>query len=129
MICRILNWFKSRFCCVNHKQDLKKLMRKIMANQAEIVAQLKGANQKLAATTTQLVKVGTETDSLQQKIVELQAIIDAGGTIGQDLIDAANEVSASADAVSAAAKGVDDKVPDAPPTEPPTQPPTNPDNP
>lgn len=131
VICRVIRWFKSRLER-KKRNDLKKLMHKIMANQQDIVAQLKAAKAKQDSTLAVLVRVGEETDFLQTKIVELQAIIDQGGTIGQDLIDAAKAVADGADAVAAAADADDAKVPNKPtepPTEPPAQPPVNPDNP
>lgn len=100
----------------------------IMATQAEIVAQLKqvssdlkDTNAAVASLQTEVTKVGSETDNLIKQIADLKAIIDAGGTITQELQDAAADVATQAGTVKSgitnvatAVQTVDDKVPDAP---------------
>lgn len=90
-------------------EALKEMENKLMATQDEIVKQLN-------ETREQLRKVSKEqsdrSDALLKKITDLEAIIAAGGTIGQDLVDAAAGVKAEAQAL-------DDLIPD-PPTEQPT---------
>jgi len=97
-----------------------------MATQSEIVAQLKDVSQGLkdtqaavASLQTEVGKVGTETDSLIKQVADLKAIIDAGGTITQELQDAVADVATQAGAVKSgitnvttAVQAVDDKVPD-----------------
>lgn len=74
--------------------------RKIMATQAELAAQLNDLGVELG-------KIGTETQTLLDKIEELGKIIAAGG-------DVTPELQAAFDAVKSQAQAVDDKVPDAP---------------
>lgn len=99
-------WFQSRHGLVT-KKDLDEWGKKIMATQAELVADLK-------TVVAQLQKLDGDTRVLQQsvdaanaKIAELEAIIAQGGTIGQELIDAVAEVKA-------AVQVVDDNVPEVP---------------
>jgi uncharacterized protein YoxC len=87
----------------------------IMATQAEIVQALKDANTALTEIATEVDKVGTETDGLITKIAALQATIDAGGTIGPELVSAMADVTASAAALKTKVVAVDDKVTDAAP--------------
>lgn len=77
-----------------------------MASQAEIVQQLNEARAQLRKVSEEQ---SARSDTLLKKIAELEAIIAAGGTIGQDLVDAAAGVKAEAQAL-------DDLIPDAPPT-------------
>lgn len=108
-------------------QALLKLIRKIMATEAEIIAQLNEANEQLKAantkienTTVILVKVGTETDALKARITALEEQI-AKGNVSPELVAAFEALKATATAQSdaitslqSAATTVDDKVPDAP---------------
>lgn len=94
-----------------HKQLLREL-KKIMATQTEIVAQLNAVNEKLVAATAKITKIGTETDSLLTKILALEEIINAG-TVSPELQAALDAVKAQADVIESTATGVDDKVPDA----------------
>jgi septal ring factor EnvC (AmiA/AmiB activator) len=72
---------------------------KIMSTQAELAA-------SLAAVSTQVAKIGTETSGLQAKIAELEAaILAAGGTTP--------EVDAALAALKAQVQVVDDLVIDA----------------
>lgn len=67
-------------------------------NQTELTEQLK----KQAAQITKIRAEQTKRfDVLTEKVAELQEIIDAGGTIGTDLIDAANSVQSALDAFDA----------------------------
>jgi uncharacterized protein YoxC len=72
-----------------------------MATQEEAAAQLEAIN-------TQLQKIGTETQSLLDKVTELQNAAAAAGEVQPAL-------QTAIDAVSAQAKVVDDLVPDAAP--------------
>lgn len=82
------------------------LESKIIMTQTELAA-------GLTALKTQLGKVAKEQsdrfDALTKTIADLQAVIDAGGTIGTEVVDAVN-------AVKAAVQALDDVVPDAPTT-------------
>jgi hypothetical protein len=73
---------------------------KIMATQDEEVLVLEAIRQKI-------VKIGTETETLLQTVVDLRAEIAAGGQVTP-------AVQAALDAVVAQAQVVDDLVPDAP---------------
>ncbi len=80
---------------------LIKSLEQIMTTQAEIVSTLEGV-------TTQLVKIGTETTTLLNKIDDLTAALaDAG--------KATPEVEAAVAALQAQAVIVDDLVPDVAP--------------
>ena len=59
------------------------------------------------ALTTQVEKIGLETDKLKQLAADLQAVIDSQGGVSA-------EIQASFDALKAAIQNVDDKVADAP---------------
>ena len=72
---------------------------KIMTTQAELATEM-------AAVQAQLVKIGEETSSLLLNIIELTALVEAGGNITPEL-------QAAVDAVKAQAQVVDDLVPDA----------------
>lgn len=78
--------------------NLNKKAKKIMATQAEAAAQLTALN-------TELVKIGTETQALLDKVTALQAAADAAGNVSPEL-------QAAIDGVVAQAKTVDDLVPD-----------------
>lgn len=84
------------------KQDLATAVTKIMATQAEVVAQLQ-------AVQVTLNKVATEEASLVDKIAALQKIIDG-------MSDASPELVAAAQAVSDQAGVLDAIVPDVVPT-------------
>lgn len=84
----------------HHVRQTKGQWNQIMTTQAELVTQLAGIN-------TELQKVGVETDTLLQKIADLQNALPA---------DASPELVAAVQAVADQAKIVDDKVPDAPTT-------------
>ena len=105
--------------------------RAVMATGEDIVKQLNEAADKIAEQgaaidiiNAQVGKVAGETNGLQVKIAELKAIIDAGGTIGPELVAAANRVSEGITSLSgktatlqATTQAHDDQVPD--PTAPP----------
>lgn len=72
----------------------------IMATQSDAAAQLK-------TISSELGKIGAETQTLLDKVATLQAAADAAGNVTPEL-------QAAIDDVAAQAKVVDDKVPDAP---------------
>jgi uncharacterized protein YoxC len=123
----VLEWLKSHANLAT-KHDLKELELKIMATQSEIAAQLKqfasdlgAVNDGLQTATTEIAKVGTETDGLNQKIKDLTDAINSGGAVSQEVTDAVAALQTSVDAIktsagaaSAAVQAVDAKVPDAP---------------
>ena len=80
-----------------------------MATQADLVVELQAIN-------TELVKIGTETSTLLQKVADLQTALANAGIVSLDL-------QAAVDAVAKQAKAVDDLVPDVAPTPPPVVPP------
>ncbi len=88
-------------------------MKKIMATQKEILDALNTANQTLTDVGIEIDKVGTETDTLQKLITDLQGQI-ASGNVSQDIADAVTAVATQAGVVSSKIKAVDDKVPDSP---------------
>ena len=78
-----------------------------MATQAELAADLKAVLAKQQKTADEIKALQAGQDVLTAKIVELQALVDAGGTVSQELIDAVA-------AVKAQAQVVDDLIPDVP---------------
>lgn len=88
-----------------------------MATQSEIAAELRAAKDRLAAADARIVKVGTETDKLKEKIAELEEVINAG-TVSQELADALAAVKEQVGNIETSVGSVDDKVPDAPPPNP-----------
>ena len=101
----------------------------IMATQAEVAQALKDQTALLVtigdgvtAICIQVKKIGTETDTLIQKIADLEAAINAGGAASQDVTDALDALKAQVAVVqkvqqdtAVEAANVDDKVSDAPP--------------
>lgn len=80
----------------------------IMATQSELSADLRAVNAQQLKTAGEIAALQAGQDVLTAKIVELQAIIDAGGTgVTQELIDAVA-------AVKSQAQIVDDLIPDVP---------------
>ena len=69
------------------------------------------ATAALVQTNEVLVKVGKETDSLLEKIEELEAALEAQESVSPEL-------EAAVKAVSAQAKTIDELVPDVPPPTP-----------
>lgn len=92
--------------------NLLKQLKKIMATQTEIAAELNAVKEKLVSSTNKITKICTETDSLLTKIQALEETINAG-TVSPELQAAFDAVKAQADVVESTATGVDDKVPDA----------------
>ena len=84
-------------------------LQNIMATQADLVVTLKAVVTELQKSKAEIVFVQASVTTLTQKVADLQAVIDAGGTgVSQDLIDAVN-------AVQSAAADVDAQIPDLPP--------------
>lgn len=81
-------------------------LHKIMATQAELVAELKTANAQLRKIINDIAAAAQpDVDALKAKIVELEALVAAGGTIGQELTDAVAETKSLA-------QSVDDNIPE-----------------
>ncbi len=95
-------------------QDLLKKLRNIMATQKEIADALVVVKADLDAALGRITKIGMETDTLLQKIKDLEGTIT--GDASPELVAAFEAVKAQATAVNAAAGSVDDKVPDSPTT-------------
>lgn len=86
---------------------MEEMENKIMATQAELTADLKSVTAQLKKLDGDTKALQTSVDTANAKIVELEALVAAGGTIGQELIDAVAEVKA-------AVQVVDDNVPEVP---------------
>jgi translation initiation factor 1 (eIF-1/SUI1) len=84
---------------------------RIMATQAELAADLKLVADQQRKTLGEIAAVQVSVNTLKNKITELEAIIAAGGTIGDELFNAVAEVKSLA-------QQVDDSIPDAPATPP-----------
>lgn len=80
-------------------KHLNQRLDHIMATQSELA-------QQIAAITAQVAKIGTETSATLQKVIDLQAIIDAGEAVSPEL-------QAAVDALKVQAQKTDDLVPDA----------------
>lgn len=85
----------------------------IVATMADVKIALDKANDTLTAVGTEVDKVGTETQTLITAVANLTAIISAGGATTPEVDAALAKVQASADALAAKVKAVDDLVPDA----------------
>lgn len=103
------------------KQDLKETENRIMANQAELAAELKVLTAESKETKAVLQKVSTESSAslekitvLDAKVQELTDIINAGGAITPELQEAFSELKVASGEALAAAKAVDDLVPEPP---------------
>lgn len=97
------------------KFDLHEMEKRIMATQQDLVADLKTANAQLRKLINDTAGLQPSVDALKAKIAELEALVAAGGTIGQELVDAVAETKSLVNAV-------DDNVPELPaqPTAPPS---------
>jgi phage shock protein A len=90
-------------------------LKELLMNSTELVTALTAASEALTSATTQLTKVGAETDSLIQKIADLQTIINSqNGALPAEVVTAAQAVSDQVALLQAAVTAVDNKVPDAP---------------
>lgn len=90
----------------------KRIMATAAATAAEVTAKLNAANTRLEKLVNDTSKYQGSVDELKAQIVELQKLIDAGGTIGPELV-------AAADRTEQLAQQVDDNVPEVTPTPPP----------
>lgn len=101
---------------IHHQNDNKAILHRlaemenrIMANQAQLqaqlVADLKLANAQLRKLLGDTAGIQPAVDALKAQIVELEALIEAGGAIGQELVDAVAETKSLA-------QQVDDNVPE-----------------
>lgn len=89
------DWFKSHLALAT-KQDLKDMEKRIMATQAEILADLKAAIVSLKQVNEDTKDAQASIDELKAKIVELEALIQAGGAITPEIAEAVAEVKALA---------------------------------
>lgn len=78
-----------------------------MATQAEIAADLRISNTQLRKLIADTAGLQPAVDALKAQIVELEALVAAGGTVTQELIDAVAETKTLTQAV-------DDNVPELP---------------
>jgi hypothetical protein len=86
--------------------DLTRKATRIMVQEAELVQELSGVNAQLVKVADEIGGLQASVDVLNQRIVELEAIISGG--------EATPELVAQVAAVKAQAQIVDDKIPDAP---------------
>lgn len=93
------------------KQDLREMETRIMASQAELTADLKAVLVQQQKTSGEIATLQASVDAQTVKIAELEALVAAGGTISQELIDAVA-------AVKAQAQIIDDQIPDVVPPPP-----------
>ena len=85
---------------VFNEAKLFRLLEKIMTTQAELAA-------TLATVSTQVAKIGTETQGLIDKVAALEAALASAGEVSA-------EVQAAVDALKAQVQVVDELVADAP---------------
>lgn len=89
---------------------LNRIERKIdtmAATQAELVVDLRKANEQLRKLIADTAGIQPSVDALLAKIAELEALVVAGAAVSQELIDAVAETKTLAQAV-------DDNVPELP---------------
>lgn len=89
-------------------------LTKIMANQEQLIADLKVVNGQLVKIRGEISSVQDTVTSLKAKIAELEAVIAAGGEISQELTDLVAEAKSLAQLA-------DDQIPDLP-VPPPAEP-------
>jgi Xaa-Pro aminopeptidase len=94
---------------------LTQMENKIMATQAELTADLKLVKAQQVKTAEEIAAVQAAQNLSLQKITDLEAVIAAGVTPSQELVDAVAEVKAQAQIV-------DELIPDLPVVIPPTEP-------
>lgn len=99
----------------NRDKQVLKLIKELMASQAEQIALLKEVAADLTSANELLVKVAGEADKQNQKIVDLEAALANQDNASQELVDAVAAVKAQAAVVRSGIAAVDEKVPDAPP--------------
>jgi hypothetical protein len=87
-------------CAPATKQDLLNTENHIMATQAEVAADLR-------AVTARVAKIGTEVGATLAKVVELEALLAAGGPVTDEVLTALAELKVQAQAT-------DDLIVDAP---------------
>ena len=93
-------------------QTLALQLNNIMSDQKSLAADLRAVVTELQKSKAEIVFVQAAVATLTQKVADLQAIIDAGGSaVSQELIDAVA-------AVQTAAADVDNQIPDLPPPTP-----------
>lgn len=103
-------WFKSRFELAT-LHDLKQMEKRIMATQAEIIADLKTAIVSLKQVNLDTKDVQTTVNDLKTKITELEVLVANGGSITPELVEAVAEVKALA-------QTADDNIPNVVPVPP-----------
>lgn len=89
------------------ERNLGAKLDKIMATQTELVQTLKEVKVQQDKTIAEIKDTQGKVDTLKAKIVELEAVISAGGDASPELVDAVA-------AVKAAAQAADDAIPDLP---------------
>jgi hypothetical protein len=87
-------------CAPATKQDLLNTENHIMETQAELAADLR-------AVTARVAKIGTEVGATLAKVVELEALLAAGGPVTDEVLTALAELKVQAQAT-------DDLIVDAP---------------
>lgn len=98
----------TKLCRRNSGYDIViQLLLKIMATQIQLTADLKAVLAQQKKTSQEIASVQAATDVLTAKIVELEAVIAAGGEVSPELADAVA-------AVKAQAQAIDDQIPDLP---------------
>lgn len=106
VILLFLEMLRSHFPALT-KKDLKKLENKIMASQKELADGLLAVAEQQKKTRGEIQTVQKEVTTLKERIVELEALITAGGPVSAEL-------QAAFDAVKEQAQIVDDEIPDVP---------------
>lgn len=99
------NNIQSVLCRLEQKVD------NIMATQAELAADLRAVRAQQEKTGGEIATLQGSVDTLNAKIVSLEALLAAGGVVTQELIDAVA-------AVKEQAQIVDDQIPDVVPPPP-----------
>lgn len=95
--------------------NIVRLLGEVMETQAELAQQLTAIGGQITALDAQVTKVAGETAGLKQKIVDLEAIIAAGGPITPELQASAAELVAKVGGLQSSVQTLDDMVPDPPP--------------
>lgn len=127
-----LGWERLSETRARHDQLIKRL-DKIMSSQLALTQEVKNltallaaANLKINETNDKVLKIGTETDGLLEKIAALEEAIENQDNASPELVAAfaeakanATTLSESVDKIAGTAQAGDAKVPDAPVENPP----------
>jgi methyl-accepting chemotaxis protein len=99
---------------LNPFRHITKLLEKILMNQQELAQALTDVQTNVAAISAAVDKVGVESQATLQKVSDLEAALNSGGTVSPEVQSAFDAVKASVASLADKVTAVDDLIPDAP---------------